>query len=45
MPFIDPSALVDTDRYPLHLTGPAREQLLRGLQEQLDTVGCAVLKQ
>ena len=42
---IDPCSLVDTDRYPLHLPGPEREQLLAQLREQLDTVGCAVLKQ
>jgi hypothetical protein len=42
---IDPVTLVDTARYPLHEAGPGREQLLRELQEQLDAVGCAVLKQ
>ncbi len=45
MSVIDPVALVDTTRYPLHLRGPEREHLLAELQEQLDTVGCAVLKQ
>lgn len=45
MTHIDPCSLVDTDRYPLHLPGPEREQLLAQLREQLDTVGCAVLKQ
>ena len=45
MSIIDPVALVDTTRYPLHLRGPEREHLLAELQGQLDTVGCAVLKQ
>ena len=45
MTAIDPVELVDTHRYPLHQPGAARQQLLAGLQEQLDTVGCAVLKQ
>jgi len=45
MSVIDPVALVDIARYPLHLDGPERKHLLAELQEQLDTVGCAVLKQ
>lgn len=45
MPAIDPCTLVDTDRYPLHVAGPGRDQLLAELREQLDSVGCAVLKQ
>ena len=45
MSLIDPVALVDIARYPLHLEGPARKHLLAELQQQLDTVGCAVLKQ
>lgn len=42
---LDPCRLVDTDRYPIHVPGAGREQLLAQLREQLDTVGCAVLKQ
>ncbi len=45
MPNINPLTLVDTDRYPIHVAGPGRDQLLAELREQLDTVGCAVLKQ
>lgn len=45
MSFVDPETLVDIARYPLHLDGPERKHLLAELQQQLDTVGCAVLKQ
>jgi len=45
MTLLDPRELVDTDRYPLHVAGPERQQLLAEIQAQLDAVGCAVLKQ
>ena len=45
MAVIDPLDFVNTDRYPLHQAGAQRERLLAELQQELDAVGCAVLKQ
>ena len=45
MSTIDPCSFVDIERYPVHMPGLARDRLLSELREQLDTVGCAVLKQ
>jgi hypothetical protein len=45
MSAISPNELVDTARYPLDRPGPLRERLLEEVREQLDAVGCAVLKQ
>ncbi len=36
--------LVDLDRYPLTVTGPARDALIQRLRTELDHEGCAVLK-
>ena len=35
---------VDTDRYPIHVGGAARDQLLADIRARLDDGGCAVLK-
>ncbi|WP_299350090.1 phytanoyl-CoA dioxygenase family protein [uncultured Shimia sp.] len=36
--------LIDLDRYPIHLDGPARDALLTQVQADLARDGCAVLK-
>lgn len=41
---IQASDYIDTERYPIAQTGPARDALLAGLRRELETNGCAVLK-
>ena len=40
----NPSDYIDTGRYPIDKAGPARDALVAGLRQALDTDGCAVLK-
>ena len=42
---IDVSRVVDLDRYPIHVDGEARRQLVADVQKDVRSVGCAVIKQ
>ena len=42
---IDISQVIDLDRYPIHVTGEARRQLVADVQKDVRSVGCAVIKQ
>ncbi len=42
---IDIAQVVDLDRYPIHEDGEARRQLVSSVQEDVRSVGCAVIKQ
>jgi hypothetical protein len=42
---IDVSQVVDLDRYPIHVDGEARKQLVSSVQKDVRSVGCAVIKQ
>ena len=42
---IDISQVIDLDRYPIHVTGEARRQLVADVQSDIRSVGCAVIKQ
>ena len=42
---IDVSQVIDLDRYPIHLSGEARRQLVADVQKDVRSVGCAVIKQ
>jgi hypothetical protein len=42
---IDISQVIDLDRYPIHLDGEARRQLVAEVQSDIRSVGCAVIKQ
>ncbi len=41
----DPLNYIDTERYPIHEDGPAREDLLDRVRAELTADGCAVLKE
>jgi len=41
---IEPERLIDTDRYPIDLAGPARDALIARLRADLGADGCAVVK-
>jgi hypothetical protein len=42
---IDVSRVVDLERYPIHVDGEARRQLVADVQKDVRSVGCAVIKQ
>jgi hypothetical protein len=42
---IDVSRVVDLERYPIHIDGEARRQLVADVQKDVRSVGCAVIKQ
>jgi hypothetical protein len=42
---IDVSQVIDLERYPIHIDGDAREQLVADVQKDVRSVGCAVIKQ
>ena len=42
---IDISQVIDLDRYPIHVSGEARRQLVADVQKDVRSVGCAVIKQ
>ena len=42
---IDVSQVVDLYRYPIHVDGEARKQLVSSVQKDVRSVGCAVIKQ
>lgn len=42
---IDISQVIDLDRYPIHVDGEARRQLVADVQKDVRSVGCAVIKQ
>jgi hypothetical protein len=42
---VDIARVVDLDRYPIHEDGEARRQLVSSVQEDIRSVGCAVIKQ
>lgn len=42
---IDVSQVIDLDRYPIHVSGEARRQLVADVQKDVRSVGCAVIKQ
>ena len=42
---IDIAQVVDLDRYPIHEDGEAHRQLVSSVQEDVRSVGCAVIKQ
>ena len=42
---IDISQAIDLDRYPIHVSGEARRQLVADVQKDVRSVGCAVIKQ
>ncbi len=42
---IEIAQVVDLDRYPIHGDGEARRQLVSSVQEDVRSVGCAVIKQ
>jgi hypothetical protein len=42
---IDVSQVIDLERYPIHIDGDARRQLVADVQKDVRLVGCAVIKQ
>ena len=42
---IDISQVIDLDRYPIHVTGESRRQLVADVQKDVRSVGCEVIKQ
>jgi len=42
---IDVSQVIDLERYPIHIDGEARKQLVADVQKDVRSVGCAVIKQ
>ena len=42
---IDISKYIDLDRYPIHVDGESRRNLVAQVQEGVRSVGCAVIKQ
>jgi hypothetical protein len=42
---IDLEQIVDLDRYPIHVDGEARRNLVSSVQSDIRSVGCAVIKQ
>jgi hypothetical protein len=42
---MDLSQIVDLERYPIHVDGEARRQLVADVQKDVRSVGCAVIKQ
>jgi len=42
---MDLAQIIDLDRYPIHVDGEARSQLVSSVQSDIRSVGCAVIKQ
>ena len=42
---MDIAQVVDLDRYPIHVDGEVRKQLVSSVQKDVRSVGCAVIKQ
>jgi len=42
---IDVSQVIDLERYPIHIDGEARKQLVADVQKDVRSVGCAVMRQ
>jgi hypothetical protein len=42
---MDLAQIVDLERYPIHVDGEARRQLVADVQKDIRSVGCAVIKQ
>ncbi|MEN9747098.1 MAG: hypothetical protein RL729_1570 [Actinomycetota bacterium] len=42
---VDIAQVVDLDRYPIHVDGAARRNLVSSVQSDIRSVGCAVIKQ
>jgi hypothetical protein len=42
---MDLAQIVDLERYPIHIDGEARRQLVADVQKDVRSVGCAVIKQ
>jgi len=42
---VDISQVIDLERYPIHVDGEARRQLVADVQKDVRSVGCAVIKQ